>query len=279
MRNHAPDQHQNKKYLIILLLLFCTLISTNLLFAQASEPNKENRVESPHSADTSQVDKSKEKVLAPSLSRFVFEIEQVFTSKINLVYLGIGTGLSLIIWPHDDEISEDLKDDNLKEFELEAPSKLGSFFTITGASAFTYLLGRTIKKPYLANTSLYLFEAYLTTQFITYITKLSVQRTRPNGSDNLSFPSGHSSGMFVVASVLDKRYGYKVGIPSYLVAGFVGISRIKLQKHFPTDVIAGAALGIIIGRSFIPSKKKNNSFAISPAFYFNYTGINCQIHF
>jgi hypothetical protein len=276
---HTTDRHQNKIYLISFVLLFYILITTNLLFAQSLEPKGENSVESLHPADTSRVEKSEEQVLLPSVSRFVSEIKQVFTSKTNLVYLGTGAGLSLIMWPYDDEIAEDLKEDNLNEFELKAPSKLGSFFTVTGASAFTHLLGRIINKPYLANTGLYLLEAYITTQFITYATKVSVKRTRPNGANKLSFPSGHSSGMFTVASVLDKRYGYKVGIPSYLVAGFVGLSRVKLQKHFPTDVIAGAALGIIIGRSFIPSQNENNSFAISPAFYYNYAGLSVRMRF
>ena len=54
----------------------------------------------------------------------------------------------------------------------------------------------------------------------TGILKYSVQRPRPDGSDNLSFPSGHTSTAFSLAAVANHHYGWKVGIPAY-VAGLV----------------------------------------------------------
>jgi membrane-associated phospholipid phosphatase len=70
--------------------------------------------------------------------------------------------------------------------------------------------------------------------------------------------------MFTAAAVVDARYGWKAGMPAYLVAGFVGYSRIRMQKHFPTDVIAGAALGTIMGRSFAQAHSRSSSHAIIP---------------
>ena len=61
-----------------------------------------------------------------------------------------------------------------------------------------------------------------------------------------SFPSGHSLACFECATVLmyrDKRFG----IPALVLAVAVALSRIYLYIHFPTDVMAGAILGIIIG--------------------------------
>lgn len=61
-----------------------------------------------------------------------------------------------------------------------------------------------------------------------------------------SFPSGHTLSSFIAATVLfhcDKRWG----IPAYILAALIAFSRLYLFVHFPTDVLAGMILGIIIG--------------------------------
>lgn len=223
--------------------------------------------------------KTQERLLAPSLNQYLAGVKRIFTNKYNLLYAGVGTGLALLVKPHDGAITDDLKEDDFNEFDVEAPNKSGSFYFLAGSSALTYLLGKAFNKPHLANTGLYLTEAFFTTQFATFVIKETFQRTRPDSSNNLSFPSGHTSGMFTVASVLDKRYGLKFGVPAYLWASFVGITRVKTQKHFPTDVIIGAALGIIVGRSFVPSRGKARSFAVLPVYYFGFEGLDFQIRF
>ncbi|GAB4224670.1 MAG: hypothetical protein Kow00127_25480 [Bacteroidales bacterium] len=100
-----------------------------------------------------------------------------------------------------------------------------------------------------------------------YLVKLSTHRYRPHESDppdpyrwdgpfpvtldHLSFPSGHTTTAFAVASVLACGYKDKtwVGITSYSVAGLVGLSRIHDGEHWASDVLAGAALGTAIGIS------------------------------
>lgn len=62
-----------------------------------------------------------------------------------------------------------------------------------------------------------------------------------------SFPSGHTSAAFAAATALyamDKRWG----IAAYLVAGWMGFSRLYLGVHFPLDVLAGALLGMLAAR-------------------------------
>ena len=59
-----------------------------------------------------------------------------------------------------------------------------------------------------------------------------------------SFPSGHSSSAFATASALSRAYSkWYVVAPSLLWAGSVGYSRMYLGVHYPSDVLAGAALG------------------------------------
>jgi len=85
----------------------------------------------------------------------------------------------------------------------------------------------------------------------TEVLKLAVGRERPNGQDNKSFPSGHTSNTFALAAVAQQHYGWKVGVPSYLLAGLMGASRVDQDKHWLSDVVAGAALGYIVGRTVV----------------------------
>jgi membrane-associated phospholipid phosphatase len=79
--------------------------------------------------------------------------------------------------------------------------------------------------------------------------KHAVHRTRPNASDNLSFPSGHTSNAFAWAAVTHHHYGPKLGVPAYLVASAIGVSRMERNVHHLSDVLAGATLGYVIGRT------------------------------
>jgi membrane-associated phospholipid phosphatase len=81
-----------------------------------------------------------------------------------------------------------------------------------------------------------------------YALKYAVNRTRPNG-DPRSFPSGHATAAFATATVLQEHYGWKLGVPMYAVAAYVGLERVTQQKHWPSDVVVGAALGTICGRT------------------------------
>jgi membrane-associated phospholipid phosphatase len=85
------------------------------------------------------------------------------------------------------------------------------------------------------------------TRGTTDILKESISEERPDHSNDRSFPSGHTSMSFAAAASLEKRYGWQVGIPAHAVAAFVGVARVKADKHFWHDVIAGAAIGEAAG--------------------------------
>ncbi len=61
-----------------------------------------------------------------------------------------------------------------------------------------------------------------------------------------SFPSGHTLHCFIAATVL-MHYDRRLGIPAVGIATMVAFSRLYLYVHFPTDVFAGAVLGVGIG--------------------------------
>jgi len=88
------------------------------------------------------------------------------------------------------------------------------------------------------------YRSFFTTVIVTHALKYSVRRERPDGSDRLSFPSGHTSSAFQAASFLHMRYGWKVGLPAYLLSSYVGWTRVHAKKHYWSDVAAGASIGI-----------------------------------
>ncbi len=91
--------------------------------------------------------------------------------------------------------------------------------------------------------------AQLLSQAYVQVLKFTAQRERPDASNNYSFPSGHSASAFATATVLQRRYGWKVGVPAIVLAGYVATARVHDNKHYLSDVIFGGAMGIAAQRT------------------------------
>ena len=91
---------------------------------------------------------------------------------------------------------------------------------------------------------------------VTYLLKFGIGRERPNGGDNFSFPSGHTSHSFTIAAVTNELYGKKIGTLAYCMATLSAISRVHDNMHYLSDIIIGAGIGTIIGRGFSIQYKK-----------------------
>jgi membrane-associated phospholipid phosphatase len=76
----------------------------------------------------------------------------------------------------------------------------------------------------------------------------TIKRTRPDGKSQ-SFPSGHASTSFMMATVAAHYYGKKAGIIGYSAATFIAVARARGNKHWASDLTAGATLGYIVGSS------------------------------
>lgn len=92
-------------------------------------------------------------------------------------------------------------------------------------------------------------KGFIVNQAITIGLKAIIQKPRPDLSNNDAFPSRHTSTTFQSASFIQKRYGWKYGIPAYALAGFTAYSRIEEKKHDGWDVAAGIVIGI--GSSYL----------------------------
>ena len=80
--------------------------------------------------------------------------------------------------------------------------------------------------------------------------KYTVDKDRPDGSGDDSFPSGHTADSFAAATFVQQRYGWQWAIPAYIGAAYVGYTRVESDKHHVEDVLAGAAIGILSGLYF-----------------------------
>jgi membrane-associated phospholipid phosphatase len=132
---------------------------------------------------------------------------------------------------------------------FEAGGVLGDTTLQVGAAFATYGLGKWLDKPGMAEFGRDLVRAQVLTQTVTHLMKQTVKRTRPDASNRSSFPSGHTSGAFATATVFQKHFGWKGGLPAYAVAGYIAASRISENKHYLSDVIFGAAIGLAAGRT------------------------------
>ena len=97
--------------------------------------------------------------------------------------------------------------------------------------------------------------SYATTLALTYSLKHITKKKRPEGRNLYdSFPSGHTSSAFSGASFIQRRYGWDYGIPAYILASLVAVSRTEAPDGFHDfwDVFAGAAIGI--GSTYIFTK-------------------------
>jgi membrane-associated phospholipid phosphatase len=98
------------------------------------------------------------------------------------------------------------------------------------------------------NTGLVILKSELIMLTSVFAIKNLTQETRPDGSDNLSFPSGHTAQAFLAASIVHTEFRDKsqwYGIGAYTIATSVAALRMINSKHWQSDVVAGAGIGIL----------------------------------
>jgi hypothetical protein len=192
---------------------------------------------------------------SPNILRLIgTDFKNVFTTRENYLIVGAGLGAAWGAHQFDDDVASgglnsELAEDTTLDYINESGQVVGGAFVQVGGAFVLYGVGAALSKPGVEDLGRHLVRAQVVTQSITAVIKAAVGRERPDGSSNRSFPSGHSSGTFATATVLQRSYGWKAGLPAYLVASYVAVSRLNENVHYLSDVVFGAALGIMGGRT------------------------------
>lgn len=125
-----------------------------------------------------------------------------------------------------------------------------------------------------------------------YAVKNITKVERPDGSAANSFPSGHTATVFMGAELLRREYWHVspwIGVAGYTIAAGTGFFRMYNNRHWFTDVIAGAGIGIlsvqmaywlypIIARTFFRKRYLRNTY-ISPYMSEYSKGVSCTLTF
>jgi hypothetical protein len=138
----------------------------------------------------------------------------------------------------------------------------GGFYAQTGGAFIVYTLGHITKSAKVRAGGSDLVRSQILTQLSVQTAKYAMRRERPDNSDRMSLPSGHSAGTFATATVLQKHFGWKVGIPAYMAGAYVATSRMSANKHHLSDVIMGAAFGMAAART-VTVGGRNTRFNVS----------------
>lgn len=126
-------------------------------------------------------------------------------------------------------------------YSVDDYTQYAPFAVTLGLKAFGYESRSSWGRMFVSDA----FSAAIMTAAVNGI-KYTVGRPRPDGTSYNSFPSGHTATSFMLATMMHKEYGWKspwFSFGAYAVAAGTGISRIINDRHYATDVIAGAIIG------------------------------------
>jgi membrane-associated phospholipid phosphatase len=142
----------------------------------------------------------------------------------------------------------------------EGVAPFGAEYSFGALGAF-YLAGRYLKDDTArAVAEDGLDSSLIAAGVVSPILKATIGRRRPSqtgeifarGGGGVSFPSGHTTQAFAVASVVAAHYASPwIKVAAYGIAGLVGLSRMEQGAHYASDVLAGALIGIAVGNAVV----------------------------
>lgn len=195
-------------------------------------------------------------------------------------------GAGFLLYSVDQDIHQWFQDNRSSSSDdfFNVLSFFGHGGAITGLIAALYAAGELSHNNSLRKTALLSLESWLTTGIIVTGLKCVTGRARPNSGESshsfyplaiksryYSFPSGHASSAFAVATTIarqsEKLY---VDILAYSLATLVAISRVHNNKHWPSDVLVGASIGYFVAKKINTLDRKRNSSKMNISFQFSH---------
>ena len=188
--------------------------------------------------------------------------KQLVSQKENIAILLISGGASgYVRCDHDDEIANHFDGHHTfgRDFTIAVGSSGNPFyhFTLAGAGYFYGLLAEDDETRQVSRS---LLEALSLTGLITTGFKTVAQDHGSNG-EPLAWPSGHTSSMITLATVMNEYYGSRIGLSLYALSGLVMYERMETGEHWASDLVFGAAIGYTVGRT-VAGKSKLEIFGM-----------------
>jgi hypothetical protein len=189
---------------------------------------------------------------------------------------GLATAPSFL--HHEDpEINKEWANNLKMDHVFELGNVMGNGILPTAVSGLALGYGKLAHRPGVSDFGSDLLRAEAVTGVLTLSLKGIINRRRPSGGP-YSFPSGHTSTAFTSAAVVYRHFGWKWGLPAAVAASYVGLSRLQENKHYLSDVVAGAILGGYVGYKVAGRHRNGSSMNIAPMVGAGY-GISASFRF
>jgi membrane-associated phospholipid phosphatase len=200
----------------------------------------------------------------------------------NTIYWAAGgAALALAVHPADKTVNRHLLGSSAWDHFFIPGKTIGATEVQVAGGLVIYGIGRYRGENEVRHLGMDLIEAQLLSEGLVEAMKAIGRRPRPpnpdgtpNATKTFSFPSGHSAVTFASATVLQQHLGWKWAIPTYLIASYVATSRLHDNQHYLSDVVFGAATGIIVGRAV--TWHGRNNYPIAPAVGPDYLGMTIE---
>lgn len=188
------------------------------------------------------------------------------------------------LYAYDQDIRDwvqDNRNDTTDKIAKTAKPFGDGMYTLPALGGF-YLYGSVLEDEKAQTTALLSLESFAVSGMFIQVMKFTGHRHRPNSGDppdtwdgpgfsisHLSFPSGHSSAAFSVATVIASEYDDIVLVPplAYGIATLAALSRINDDAHWASDIFFGSAIGYFTAKAIFNlhnNSKKDRNFAIIP---------------
>ena len=180
----------------------------------------------------------------------------VYTDPVNVIILLGASGATIALRQHTDEHNAEFFEDenHFGQGWRDALSFVGSPATHFVLGGLWYAAGIVKQDEKTYEVGRTLIDALAITGATTLAIKYASGRDSPNGEE-YAFPSGHTSSTVTFAAVMHNAYGPWVGIPLYGLSALVGIERLDDQEHWLSDVVFGAALGLVVGHTVADGRR------------------------
>jgi membrane-associated phospholipid phosphatase len=194
-------------------------------------------------------------------------------------------GAGLLLYSVDQDIQQWARDNRSSSSEdyFKTIGHLGNGIVLLGLVTALYVSGEVSDNNSLRKTALLSLESCLTTGIIVRGLKSVVGRARPwtgesshsfhpfsTRSSFASFPSGHASTAFAMATVIaDQSKKAYIDIIAYSLATIAAFSRVHLDKHWASDILVGSAIGYFVAKKISALDRNRDSKKVKLSFQFS----------